>query len=113
MNDAVNDACQRENASNDAAHADEELEEVFFRVGVHDGEGRDLVVENDQALEGLEFGLVRGSQLKHFVSEEHFVLEDAQHPTGEFAQEDGRHCFDVETHAHVLLTLGHLALKPV
>jgi len=50
VDDAVYDACKREDTSDNAAHVDEELEKVLFRIRVLYGKRRNLIVEDDKAL---------------------------------------------------------------
>lgn len=85
MDQAVNDASQGEDASNDGQHVDQELEEVFFRVSVLHRKGRHLVVENDNAFEGGVFDFARCRQLEHFPRRNEFLQEQVREEASELA----------------------------
>ena len=67
MDHTIHNACKSEAASDDGAHANQELKEVLSHIWVLNSEGRDLIIENDQALVALILCLTRRGQLEHFV----------------------------------------------
>ena len=113
VDDTVHDACKGEAATDDGAHANQELQEVFAHIRVLYGERRHLVIENDQALVALKLRLTRCSQLEYFVLVKKLRAENVVNPGAELSEEDGWHSFEVKSNSHCFLIARQLALKSI
>ena len=114
VDDTVHDACHGEDTSDDTTHRNEELNDVLARISVLHSEGRYLVIENDEALEGLEFGLTRRCQLEYLPEVHQAVaVENLEDPSGKLTEEDRWHRFDIETDSHRRLIIRFNPLEAV